>query len=1276
MNLEIIFFNNFFYPFLLSVLICSLVITLFLGFFTNNYYEKRTHNNIINLEKKYSKIILNSVEVLLKTSFLKIQASLNEQIIHYQQISKKIIYLKETPELNNTFLKSYINIDPDYCITNEEESFYTSYWLLDNETTEEHLNDDSKKEVKQQLIAYSNMIANIESSLEATKPNAISFYFYFEKTELYISYPISADCENNYFYEMKNLSYKDDDVTCLNNDGLYYDVYKLKCEPFFIIMQKSKTNSFDNNYLPNKNKTIFITNYYSDADDLTDREYSMCIEFDDPITNEKAYVCADVYNEDMVSSLEDLNSKIDGYFFITLVGFNNVFYFPQGTISPKTSIENVFQWNNNFNLEEKVYFYSNIRKIFSSNYINYMRDSIYDEIFINGKNSSGQYFFMNGEKLKYSIYPIIFENLNEQKEHIFSIIYIYSEQLLLEKMNKYNSSLFVKILLECLMFIIFGSGLLYIIYLTFNKIAKYIVIPIKNMNYMLKGINIGGNNRLKYLSFLKKKQDENLEKLEKIYLFESNKANSINNFTDEIDSDLEINYEKNNLTKPTNKNDDFNKQYDEESDYIKKEYNFYDFDEQLLQYRPLEIENLTKSLLDIKSTLIFTSADRQLDHIIDYSNSEKIFRTFRNQEGTLICQSNIGNLQSQLLKFDKAIFHLALSLQDNQLQKFLNRNLNDKFDESDSLLNKILYTFNKEKNKMKNNILTLKQMNNSKDNFSQKNISILINTRYCRLIQVYYMFFKKLKKLKKANYNIINGLFMNTQFHNINYYHKIIIQFIFLCYIKNDLVKIGEGILDYLEFLIKFKFKTSHDSKYFLKIKYKDYPKYQFKQDCKKKIFNKIINWFNLFDDYISYIKDNSSIGDNKGIIDYFSSLLNSENNELNLESQSTILFRINIQKCYFLKGKFCYYCKSYKDALFYFIHASKTKSLVKDGLIQKRSLKYILKLLLKMQKKYSNYKIKNLYFDQEITSYKKNKNLNNLKKGEKTEYKGIITFGEKIEEIKEVILEDINECNAKQEKDIIILIDFNIYNNQNDKLNSIKYKIDRFIDQTIIILNNYLSINDRFSLFIYTNKYKIICPLMYVKKIDIKSFSKDLTEYKNDLFNEGNEEKEFNLELDSNIKFNFEKNNNVSEKSEEDSFEISDKEENMFDKIKGLVETINYLNVYLNIKESEINEKYIILFTDIFNMKLNDNEKIEKIFKKLKRNENIIFLSVGKNKNSNIKKDKNKIYDSFLEKIIMEKFGEKSEIIYFENMKKIKSILSNNNLIKDVIIYPNEIYK
>ena len=43
---------------------------------------------------------------------------------------------------------------------------------------------------------------------------------------------------------------------------------------------------------------------------------------------------------------------------------------------------------------------------------------------------------------------------------------------------------------------------------------------------------------------------------------------------------------------------------------------------------------------------------------------------------------------------------------------------------------------------------------------------------------------------------------------------------------------------------------------------------------------------------------------------------------------------------------------------------------------------------------------------------------------------------------------------------------------------------------------------------------------------------------------------------------------------------------------------------------------------------------------------------------------------------ILNEYFGEKSEIIPFDNMKKIKSILSSNNIINDNIIFPNELYK
>ena len=71
-----------------------------------------------------------------------------------------------------------------------------------------------------------------------------------------------------------------------------------------------------------------------------------------------------------------------------------------------------------------------------------------------------------------------------------------------------------------------------------------------------------------------------------------------------------------------------------------------------------------------------------------------------------------------------------------------------------------------------------------------------------------------------------------------------------------------------------------------------------------------------------------------------------------------------------------------------------------------------------------------------------------------------------------------------------------------------------------------------------------------------------------------------------------------------------------------------------------------------------------------INENDEIIFLLVGKKSNFENNEDK------ILKEIISNKFNEKSEIIYYENMKKIKIILSNNIEIKDEIIYPNEIYK
>ena len=63
--------------------------------------------------------------------------------------------------------------------------------------------------------------------------------------------------------------------------------------------------------------------------------------------------------------------------------------------------------------------------------------------------------------------------------------------------------------------------------------------------------------------------------------------------------------------------------------------------------------------------------------------------------------------------------------------------------------------------------------------------------------------------------------------------------------------------------------------------------------------------------------------------------------------------------------------------------------------------------------------------------------------------------------------------------------------------------------------------------------------------------------------------------------------------------------------------------------------------------------------------------------KKRNLKNENTSFIDlKNIEKLFLNKFGDKSEIIDYENMKKIKAILSNNNAIKDEIIYPNEIYK
>ena len=117
--------------------------------------------------------------------------------------------------------------------------------------------------------------------------------------------------------------------------------------------------------------------------------------------------------------------------------------------------------------------------------------------------------------------------------------------------------------------------------------------------------------------------------------------------------------------------------------------------------------------------------------------------------------------------------------------------------------------------------------------------------------------------------------------------------------------------------------------------------------------------------------------------------------------------------------------------------------------------------------------------------------------------------------------------------------------------------------------------------------------------------------------------------------------------------------------------------------KEINTNEKFFILFnTNIkkimdYLLDVNDDIDLENISKdssenkkiELQRDKKIHFLLVGK---VNSSQNESEIY----KKVLLQYFGLKSEMIPFDNMKKIKSILSSNSIINDNIIFPNEVYK
>ena len=218
---------------------------------------------------------------------------------------------------------------------------------------------------------------------------------------------------------------------------------------------------------------------------------------------------------------------------------------------------------------------------------------------------------------------------------------------------------------------------------------------------------------------------------------------------------------------------------------------------------------------------------------------------------------------------------------------------------------------------------------------------------------------------------------------------------------------------------------------------------------------------------------------------------------------------------------------------------------------------------------------------------------------------------------------------------------------------------------------------------FFLVNEYRLICPMMRKEEIDISNFSEDLDISSEKIFTK--ERNEFSSFEDIQEKIKGERLDYIEESKR--SFSDSTLNENVESisklniKIEENIKSINYCLNYLKMKEISTNEKFFIYFSSnikefmaflidmgnndcLNNLSYESNQK-NKVY--LQNDRNINFLLVGKFKQENEEE-----YQSFL----IDYFGDKSEVIPFDNMKKIKSILSSNNIINDNITFPNEVYK
>ena len=843
------FLTVFFIPFLFGTIISTVVVIIYI----NIAQQKLVGNSKVQLAFENSKEKA-SIPIIINAKF-----HIIDNIEKYLNNLVKIrqIYLSLKVKLNMFNMKTIIlstffnsinkneikNFNESYILNNEDPEFLLSHakWFV-NKTINNTQELDDNNLISKQLYYFSYLIPLLKTIINISHKESL-IYIMSTSNDLIIKYPIKKKYING-----SDFNYQINRRDCLNSSENYPNYFYYKCRPFYISMKNAEKINY----------SFSISDIYKFASG--NYGISICIQFNDFLTDGKIIICQDLNFNVLNEILNSLNSKLEGYFFVTKINSKIPIYYPY--IFDIEEYKEISKME--FTLNNK--YYSNEISEFRKN------EKYLNQIFENNSNITFN-TYKNGDLYKYTITPIFFnfgDNNTFSQKHFLSIIFVRPKIINIEQ---YQDSKITNVFISLLFSIMACIQLLLTKYLI-SSLVKMLIKPIKLIKKLLQTdfeVNTDNNINNNIMNNYNNNNNNNILQRNNTSISKDNiisenspllNHSNLSGKTNENEISFITNYSlfnNNYLSLVNNENEN-----NENNTSSSSSSNQSDDDEDNNNNKTNNIQKLFIKFVDLKNS--FKSFDDQTNENIPYLvHAQNIFSNINNIGASSTCQSNISSFFIKKKEFDKAISHLNEGIKN--------------------IRNKILISSNQD---------------DLKRQFKTENLT----NRYLKLFYCYKSYFKYLKKIKKKNPNeLINNNFYID--HHIEKYKKNVNEYLELINKINDEKDLCLALLEKVEEIIQFEIIPS-----------KNYHNQNLSQDELLKKQLQIKNILELF-------KQIDKINDNKFSQNYnVIQLINILKFDTEIVKAMDIPPSVLIQRTNYLKGKFYLKCCHYKKAISFFENA------------------------------------------------------------------------------------------------------------------------------------------------------------------------------------------------------------------------------------------------------------------------------------------------------------------------------------------------------------------